>query len=194
MRIGLFGGTFDPLHIGHLIIAETVHSDFSLDQIIFIPAAVSPHKVGKNLSPADIRLEMVRRTIDHCTHFNVSDVEIQNEKISYTVDTVRWFREAEQWHHDELYLLIGSDSFLELNTWKDPELILEQVHMLVVGRPGFEIQTVEERFRDNVTIIDGPLIDISSSEIRQRVQLGKSIRYWVPDCVEKIISQKGLYR
>lgn len=194
MRVGLFGGTFDPLHVGHLIIAETVRSDFPLDQIIFIPTAVSPHKADKNRSPADIRLAMVRNAIDHYSHFRVSEVEMQHDKISYTVDTVRWFREAEKWHHDELYLIVGSDSFLELNTWKDPETILENISLLVVGRPGFDIQSIEERFREKVTIVDSPLIDISSSEIRQRVRSGKSIRYWVPESVEEIIFRKGLYR
>ncbi len=194
MRIGLFGGTFDPLHMGHLIVAETVRSDFPLEQILFIPAGISPHKLDKNLSPADIRVEMVQKAIEHYTGFDVSLVEIQNKKISYTIDTIKWFRETEKYQHDELYLLVGSDNFLELNTWKDPEMILEQVHMLVVNRPGFEIQNVGVHFRDKMTFIKGPFIDISSSEIRHRVRLGRSIRYWVPDCVERIIFQKGLYR
>ncbi len=194
MRIGLFGGTFDPLHVGHLIIAETALSDFPLDQVLFIPAGVTPHKLEKDLSPAEIRLEMVQSAIEHHGDFDVSLVEIRNKNISYTIDTIHWFKGTEKYCHDELYLLIGSDSFLELDTWKNPELILEKVHLLVVSRPGFEIKNVEERFEDRMTIIKGPLIDISSSEIRYRVRSGKSIRYWVPGCVERIISQKGLYR
>ena len=163
MRIGLFGGTFDPPHVGHLIIAETVRSDFPLDQVLFIPAGISPHKVDKDLSSAETRLEMVRSAIEHHAGFDLSDVEIKNKKVSYTVDTVMRFRKAETWKDDELYLLVGSDSFLELNTWKDPGLILEQVHMLVVSRPGFDIHHIEKRFQSKMTIINGPLIDISSS-------------------------------
>ena len=194
MRIGLFGGTFDPIHFGHLMIAETVRSDFPLDRMLFIPAATSPHKVGESLSSAEIRFKMVQRAIDSYSGLGVSDVEIQKRKISYTVDTVKWFRERKEWLHDEFYLLIGSDSFLELNTWKDPEEILEQVRMLVVSRPGFDIEEGEERFREKMTVVKAPLIDISSSEIRKRVRLGKSIRYWVPESVEGIIFEKGLYR
>ena len=193
MRIGLFGGTFDPLHVGHLIIAETVLSDFPLDQVLFIPVGITPHKIEEDLSPAEIRLEMVQSAIQHHTGFDVSPVEIESKNISYTIDTIMWFKKTEKYHHDELYLLMGSDSFLELDTWKDPDLILEEVHLLVVSRPGFEIRTIEERFQGKLSIVKGPLIDISSSEIRHRVQLGKSIRYWVPESVEKIIFQKGLY-
>ncbi len=194
MRIGLFGGTFDPIHIGHLVIAETVCSDFPLDQILFIPAATSPHKVGENLSPPEIRFEMVQSAVDSHTGLGISDIEIQKGEISYTVETIKWFREREEWLHDEFYLLIGSDSFLELSTWKDPEMILEQVHLLVASRPGFNIEKGEKRFREKATVVKAPLIDISSSEIRKRVRLGNSIRYWVPESVEKIIFEKGLYR
>ena len=194
MRIGLFGGTFDPLHIGHLLIAEVVRGDFPLDRVMFIPAAISPHKVGYDLSPPEVRLEMVQCAIERDDGFEVSDVEIRNNNISYTVDTIKWFRAEEKWRNEELYLIIGSDSFFELNTWKNPEMILQQVHVLVVNRPGFDIQNAEQQYRDRITVINGPLLDVSSSDIRERVRLGKSIRYRVPECVEKIIFQKGLYR
>ena len=137
MRIGLFGGTFDPLHIGHLMIAEAVRSDFPLDQVMFIPAAISPHKVGNDLSPPEVRLEMVRCAIKHDDGFEVSDVEIQNKNISYTVDTVRWFRTAEKWC-DEFESNNRRWLKSTIADWKDdePQLSYEDVDTsLVPPRP-----------------------------------------------------------
>jgi len=193
MRIGLFGGTFDPIHIAHLIVAETVRSDFSLDRIFFIPAALPPHKGRKRLTPIRARLEMLHLAVEGQSGFFVSDVEMQRGEVSYTIDTVRWFQEREEWAGDDFYLILGGDSLLELGTWKDPEQILDTIPILVVRRPGFDMDRVEERFLKRVVFVNAPFVAISSTEIRQRVHEGKSIRYWVPDKVEAYIRREGLY-
>lgn len=193
MKTGLFGGTFDPIHIGHLIIAETVRSDFVLDRVLFIPAQIPPNKVNRILSAAQIRLKMVELAIDGYSYFDVSDVEIQRGGVSYTVETVHWFKETEEWGKDELFLIVGSDSLLEMKSWKDPGGILQKIQTLVVGRPGFDIEKAEESFRRRVKRVYTPFINISSTEIRQRVRSGKSIHYWVPEKVEVYIRKKGLY-
>jgi nicotinate-nucleotide adenylyltransferase len=194
MKTGLFGGTFDPIHVGHLIVAETVRCDLSLDRILFVVAAVPYHKVRENLSPAFLRLEMVELALEGYPLFTVSDVEVQRGGVSYTVETVRWFQDSEEWGKDELYLLIGSDCLLELGMWKDPEEILNNIPTLVVERPGFDIKKAEQRFGKRVTGVQAPLIDISSTDIRRRVRAGKSIKFWVPEKVEEYIMRKGLYR
>ncbi len=193
MRIGLFGGTFDPIHFGHLITAETVRSDFGLDRILFIPAAIPPHKHKTSLSPAPLRLTMVKLALEKTPYFEVSDVEIKRGGVSYTVETVQWFQESDYWKENEFYLLIGVDSLLELGNWRYPDRILEKVPILVMERPGFDSEKAEKQFLEKIVPVKVPLIDISSSEIRRRVKEGKSIRYWVPEKVEKYIRQKGLY-
>lgn len=193
MRTGLFGGTFDPIHVGHLIIAETVRSDFPLDRIIFIPTAAPSYKKETRISPAEVRAEMVKLAVGNCPYFEVSDIEIQRGGVTYTVDTIRWFMESEEWRGEELYFIIGGDSLLDLGTWKDSEEILEKIQTLVVARPGYDVNQSEWRFREKVTMVNVPLVDISSTEIRGRVQDGKSIRYWVPEKVESYILRKGLY-
>lgn len=194
MRTGLFGGTFDPIHTGHLFVAETVRNDFDLDRILFIPAAIPPNKVGLTFSPPEVRMKMTALAIEKNPHFQVSDIEVRMGGISYTIDTIRRLKASEAWQGDELFLLIGSDSLLDLRTWKDPEALLEEIQVLVVKRPGFELEMVDLAFRDRFELIQTPLVTISSTEIRERIQSGKSIRYWVPDVVEKYIHRKGLYR
>ncbi len=193
MRTGLFGGTFDPIHTGHLIVAETVRSDFKLDRILFIPAEKPPHKRDSYLSPSTVRLKMVELAISRHPNFEISDVEIQRGGTSYTVDTVRWFLESKEWRKDVLYLIVGSDSLLEMETWRDSTIILEKIQTLVVERPGFDWEKGDKRFLKKVTLVQIPLVDISSTEIRRRVREGKSIRYWVPEKVENYIQRKGLY-
>lgn len=194
MRIGLFGGTFDPIHIGHLIIAETLKDAFPLDRILFIPAAVPPHKDATELTASRLRVEMVEAAISENPGFEMSDVEIQKGDVSYTIDTVRQLRAAFKDSRVELFLIVGGDSLVDLVNWKDPDRLLEEVPMLVAGRPGYDIDQAEARYRSRITVLDTPLVDVSSTEIRRRVREGKSIRYWVPGAVEFIIAREGLYR
>ena len=194
MKIGLFGGTFDPIHIGHLVLAETVCNDVGLDQIVFILSGNPPHKNQQYLSHSQLRLDMVKLAIKKNPLFEVSDIEVRNKKISYTIDTIQWFQNTPGWKGNFFYLLIGADSLLDIGTWKEPEKILNQIKTLVVSRPGYDMECVDEVFRRRVTFIDTPYIGISSSEIRQRVHTNRSIRYWVPREVESYIYNKGLYR
>ena len=194
MRIGLFGGTFDPIHIGHLIIAETLKDAFPLDRILFIPAAVPPHKDATELTASRLRVEMVEAAISENPGFEMSDVEIQKGDVSYTIDTVRRLRATFKDPRVELFLIVGGDSLVDLVNWKEPDRLLEEVPMLVAGRPGYDIDQADARFRRRITVLDTPLVDVSSTEIRRRVREGKSIRYWVPCAVESIIAREGLYR
>ena len=194
MVIGLFGGTFDPVHMGHLIVMETIRSDFGLDRVVFIPTYVPPHKTHENLSPASDRLEMTRLAVQGHESFSVSDCEIRREGISFTRDTVEWFLRSPEHREDRFVLLMGGDSHRDMNTWKNPEWILEHIRILVVRRPGFEKTREPTLFSKNVLFAQTPEIGISSSEIRERVRAGKSVRFWVPKPVEHYIQQQGLYR
>lgn len=194
MRVGIFGGTFDPIHVGHLIVAETVRSDFPLDRVVFLPAALPPHKEAQDVTPAELRLRMCRAAIDGCTGFDVSDLEIRSGGVSYTIDIVYRMSASEEWKKHELYLLLGMDSLVDLGTWKDPEALLRRIPVLVAGRPGSDASDADPSFLRSVTFVEAPMIDISSSEIRRRVREGRSIRHRVPDGVEALIREQGLYR
>ncbi len=193
MRSGLLGGTFDPIHNGHLIVAEAVRSDFNLDRIFFIPAAVPPHKDSRELSPENHRLEMVHRAIMGNEHFKVSDFELKSCGISYTINTIKWFKQSSSYRNDQFFLIIGADSLLDFHTWKDPEEIFNTIKIIVMKRPGFDIDNVKSEFRNRVIVADVPMIEISSTNIRKRVREGKSIRYLVPEKVEEYIKMKRLY-
>ncbi len=193
MKIGLFGGTFDPIHVGHLIIAETISSDFLLDRVFFIPAAVPPHKNGNSVSPTDRRLEMLKLAIEDHSRFTVSDAEIRRGGISYTVDTIQWFQKSASWKGGSFFLIIGSDSLYDIKNWKHPEEIFSNIHVLVIERPGFKREEIGEKYSEHVQWVSGPHMQISSTEIRKRVREKKSIRYWVPRKVEAYIHDKGMY-
>lgn len=193
MRIGVYGGTFDPIHQGHLIIAESIREDFNLDKVVFIPAAAPPHKDSPQMTKVGARLKMVELAIADNPYFEISKIEIQRGGISYTVDTVRTLR-AYYPSTAELFLLIGADSLIELPTWKTPKELFNLCQVLVLPRPGFEINKAEERFRKKATLAKTPLIEICSTDIRRRVKEGKSIRYLVPPAVGEFIQKEGLYR
>jgi len=194
MRIGVYGGSFDPIHQGHLILAEYVREILILNKILFIPAAISPHKTLHQVTPAPLRLKMVELAIADNPHFQFSDIEIKRGGISYTVETIKTLREDHSLQRDQIFLLIGSDNLLDLPKWREPEQLLALCQVVVLPRPGFNIEEAEERFRERVLVLQTPLIEISSKEIRRRVKQGKSIRYLVPPSVERFIREKGLYR
>jgi nicotinate-nucleotide adenylyltransferase len=193
MKIGLFGGTFDPIHVGHLIIAETVSSDFHLDRIFFIPAAVPPHKDSNRISPPDRRLEMIKLAIENNSRFDVSDTEIRRGGISYTVETIQWFQESATWKGGSFFLIMGSDSLYDIRNWRNPAEILSSIEVLVIERPGFEKGRNKEKYSEKVKWVSVPKMEISSTEIRKRVYRQKSIRYWVPQKVEAFIHDRGMY-
>ena len=190
--IGIFGGTFDPIHNAHLLLAETAREELGLDALIFMPANIPPHKVnGRTITPADCRLEMLRLAIGTNPCFRVSTHEIDEQGVSYTVDTLRWLRDR---HPAAAFtLLIGGDSARDFNTWREPAAIARLASLAVWARPGVPLP--EEVIPGvGYRTIGSPLIEISSTDIRERVREGRSIRYRTPDAVIEYIYKHGLYR
>ncbi|HEX2094460.1 MAG TPA: nicotinate-nucleotide adenylyltransferase [Longimicrobiaceae bacterium] len=189
MRIGVFGGTFDPPHHGHLIVAGDVHAALGLTRLLFVPAAVPPHKQRTVRASAGVRLEMVRAAIRGDDRFEVEDLELRRPGPSYTVDTLRVLRE--RFPGAEIFFLIGADNVPEIPSWREPEEILRLARLVAVPR-GCEEAEVQASFP--VLAVPVTRIGISATEIRRRVGAGECIRYLVPDAVREIISREGLYR
>jgi nicotinate-nucleotide adenylyltransferase len=186
VKIGIFGGTFDPPHIGHLIAAQDALHLLPLDKVLFIPALVPPHKQQRGISPAAVRLRMIQAATQGDTRFEVSDVELKRTgRPSYTVDTLRELR-----GEDELFLLLGVDQVREFSTWHQPEEVLRLAQLVMMARDG-----IEEPPKGGIVQHTVPVtrIDISSTLIRQRVAAGRPIRYMVPVAVEEIIAAERLY-
>lgn len=191
MATGLMGGTFDPIHIAHLVMADQAVGQFGLARLIFVPAARPPHKCGDAVAPFEDRLEMVRRAIAGRPHLTVSDIEARRPGPSYTIDTVRAV--ARELPGEALTFIVGADSLAQLAAWKLPDELLTECRFVVAPRPGFSIDDVSPRFRDRVFTLDMPSLDVSSRDIRDRVRRGVSIRYLVPPEVEAFIREKKLY-
>ncbi len=194
MKVGIFGGSFNPPHIGHLIVAEFIREEANLDKIIFIPCASPPHKQNQNYlsqmaSPLH-RFEMVKIAINGNPFFEVSDIEIKRGGISYTIETVNFL--VEKFPDREFYLLIGADQFEEFHTWREPDEIVKKVHLLVFNRYGYRV--TESKFSKYASFITVPNIDVSASSIRNRIKFGRSIKYLVPPEVEEYIYRNKLYR
>ncbi len=194
MSICLYGGTFDPPHLGHLAIAEYIRDNLNIETVIFIPAYIAPHKIKYSVSSVEDRLKMLQLTISDHSGLQISKVEIQRKGVSYSIDTIRQIKEEMDIRSKDMYFLIGADSLLEFHTWRDPDKILVESSVLVAGRPGFDIREISEEFRNKIQMVSAPLIDISATMIRRRIREGKSIRSLVPALVEDYILRKGLYR
>ncbi len=194
MSTCLYGGTFDPPHLGHLAIAEYIRDNLAIETVLFIPAYIAPQKIKRSVSSVEDRLKMLQLAISDHSGLQISEVEIQRKGVSYSIDTIRQIKEEMDIRSKDLYFLIGADSLLEFHTWRDPGKILEESNVLVAGRPGFDIREVSEEFRNRIQMVSAPLIDISATMIRRRIREGKSIRSLVPAPVEDYILRKGLYR
>ncbi len=200
MNIGIIGGSFNPIHIAHLIIADRFVDQMALDYCYFVPAYRSPFKAGDHLlAPPEARLAMVQSATQQHPKFQVSDVELKRGGISYTVDTVRYFRDA--YSDSEISLLIGSDQAVEFVRWKDWQDICRLAQLCIVRRPFLLTPEMEERMSDLLTVdgrppvwIGAPLLEISSTDIRKRVREGKSINYLTVKSVRDYIAQHDLYR
>ncbi len=192
MRVGIFGGSFNPPHTAHLIVAELVREAGGLDRVLWIPAARPPHKPEADLADADHRLAMTRLAVAGNPAFDVSDLELRRTGPSYTVDTLRALQTA---HPDVAFtLILGGDSFRDFATWRDPDEIARRVTLLVYDRPGSTYEAVPERFRARARFVETPLLAISGTDIRRRVREGRTIRYLVPEPVRQYITAHGLYR
>ena len=191
MKLGIFGGTFDPPHIGHLIVADDVRSALDLDRVVFIPAGTHPLKGHKVETPSHLRLKMIRAATAAAERFVVDDRELRRVGPSYTVDTITEYNE--EFPNAELYLLIGSDILNEIHRWHSVIQIAERACIVVMSRPDapefFGPATDLETMRVDVTHVD-----VSSSEIRERVRSGRPFRYLVPEGVYEIIAEHSLYR
>jgi nicotinate-nucleotide adenylyltransferase len=200
MRVGVFGGTFDPVHFGHLILAEQAREQGRLDEVWFVPAARPPHKSESELTRFDQRAEMLDLAIAGHAAFRVLDLEIERPGPSYTVDTLT------ELHHNspqaDLWLLVGSDTLVDLGSWHEKERLAELAGLLIMARPGHAIPDAN-RVRDELGMrpgsplrmetVDAPLIDISSRDLRGRAAAGRSLRYFLPRSVEVYIKEKHLY-
>jgi nicotinate-nucleotide adenylyltransferase len=192
VAIGVIGGTFDPIHIAHLIIAEAAVEALSLRQVVFVPAARPPHKDRDGVTPIGHRLEMVRLAIAGNPRLAVSDIEARRKSPSYTIDTIRELRSGLD-AHEEIYFVMGGDSLVEFFTWKDPLELLSACRFAVVPRPGVSLDDADPRILERASVVAAPEMSIASRDIRERARLGRTIRYLVPAPVESYIHEKKLY-
>jgi len=199
MNIGIFGGTFDPIHTGHLIIAEEARLRLGLSQVIFVPAGEPWLKEDRIISSGEHRLEMVRLAIAANPFFRASTVDLERPGPSYTVDTLTDLR-RELGEEANFYFILGLDALVEFSTWREPERIVQVCHLVAAKRPearDLDLESLERSIpgiSHRVVILDNPLIDMSSSEIRERVGKGLPITDLVPEAVARYIREQGLYK
>ncbi len=199
MKVGVLGGTFDPVHIGHLIIAEAVQVQLRLEKVLFVPAGQPWLKLQHPITPVGYRVEMLRLAILPNLYFELSDVEVERSGPSYTIDTMVELRNRLGAQAD-LFFILGCDALAQFAEWKEPSKLIQLCKLAVVPRANLAFSALEDLERhipgitDRVSYVATPIIDISSSQIRERVARGLSIRYLVPDKVEEYIAQRRLYR
>ena len=196
-RVGIFGGTFDPIHMGHLIVAETIMDEFHLDKVVFIPAAVPPHKLDRQISPAKHRYMMAMLATCSNPRFQVSDMEMHRQGPSYSRDTLAQLIE-EHGRDTEFYFIVGADSVENLHTWNRIDELLTMCHFIGASRPGCmpDMEKIAQRFgslAEKIHCLETPELEISSTEIRHRVGQKRTIRYIVPETVEQYIYKEKLY-
>jgi len=188
--VGIFGGSFDPPHIGHLIAAQSVLEIRKLSKIIFIPNGISPNKNYQRGASAQDRLNMLKISIEEIPYFEYSDIEIKNPEVSYTINTLRMLRSL----YEELELIIGYDNLLEFSTWKEPEEIIKCAKLAVLKRNTITESEVKDKYYNTAVFVDTPVIEISSTEIRKRIKNGLPINYLVADKVKEYIYKFNLYK
>lgn len=193
-KIGLFGGTFDPVHNGHLIIAEYLRDELQLDEIWFIPAKIHPLKDNQEITPPHHRLEMLKLAVTDNKFFTVSDMELKREGMSYTVDTIDGVLKSYSKTPPKLYFFIGMDNVNDLHRWKAPEKILKKCQVVAFGRPGFTPDEQAKPFLSSIQFVHVPLLEISSTFVRRRLHHGHTVRYLIPEAVERYIKEKQLYK
>lgn len=191
MRLGIFGGSFDPPHVGHLLVAVDAFEALSLETLIFVPAAVQPLKAGMAAASAHQRLAMVRLLVGNDPRFAVDSVEIDRAGLSYTVDTLETF--AQRFPSAERFFLVGEDAIAAFAAWKAPQQIMRLAQVVILRRPGAATAD-SSKAPDGTITLSTRLIDVSSTEIRERVRDGKSIRGFVPESVAAFIETERLYR
>ncbi len=209
MRIGILGGTFNPIHIGHIRGAISTYETFLLDKLIFLPTGIPPHKKD-DVANAEYRYEMIRLSIEDLQFCEVSRYEVDLNKVNYTIDSIEHFKKT--FPKDELFFIVGTDAFYYLSSWKNYKRLVELIAFIVVRRPEYETKIILKKYENmikfhhidikakhpakpkTVYIYTPPAFDVSSSMIRNKIKRGECIKYLVPEKVEKFIFEKGLYR
>lgn len=200
-RVGIIGGTFDPVHYAHLAIAEEVYHALKLARMVFVPAGQPPHKVNYAVTPVEYRVRMLEQAIATNPHFEISLVDVQRSGPSYTVETLRLLRQA--WGPGaDLYFVIGGDSLRDLPTWRDPAGVIAQATIVALVRPGYtdvtehraELAARLPGLQERLITLEGPKMELSSTDLRQRVAESRPIKYQTPEVVENYIYRHGLYR
>lgn len=198
-RIGIMGGTFDPIHYGHLVAAEEARWHFELKQVIFIPAGHPPHKAHEKITEARHRLAMVQLAIQGNSFFVVSDMEIQRPGLSYTINTVRELRK--NGHFMDIFFIVGADAILDILSWKQFDELLNTCFFIAAKRPGYRLEKLKTKLTGltgdqlkRIIAMEVPSLAISSTDIRARVRMGRPIKYLLPENVEKYIYDNKLYK
>jgi nicotinate-nucleotide adenylyltransferase len=189
-RVGIYGGTFDPIHIGHLVTAQSVREIRSLDKIIFVPAYLSPHKLDIKASSPKHRINMLKRAIEGVDFFDISDFELKQKNISYTIDTIKELKKI----YDEIELIIGYDNIFKFYTWKDPDEILKLAKLVVLKRKSSYPPPYEDKYYNQAEFVQTRGIEISATDIRERVKHGQPINYLVTKEVKEYIFEHNLYK
>lgn len=196
-RLGILGGTFDPPHIGHLLLAESAREQLSLDQVIFMPSGVPPHKLDEEVQAASARLAMVEMAVADHENFTSSRLDIDRPPPHHTVTLIPLVREL--YPYCRIWFLLGSDSLRDLPVWYQPQTLIAEVNLAVLARPGLDvdwevIETAVPGTRAATTMIDGPSVAVSSRQIRTWAAAGRSLRYLLPTAVRDFITSRNLYR
>lgn len=198
MKIGIMGGTFDPIHFGHLATAEAVREIFMLDEILFIPAARPPHKRGRKVTDEKHRLAMTILATQSNKFFKVSDMELKRTGLSYTLDTMTELHKTFG-STTELFFIIGADSLADLSKWYEAKTLVEKCHFIATTRQGVDIDfsAIKNYFgaaaSEHIHRVTTPELEISSTDLREKIRLGRSIKYLVPEAVEEYILRERLY-
>lgn len=197
-RVGIMGGTFDPVHIGHLLIAEQSYRQYGLDYVIFMPAGRPPHKQDQEIISNKDRLAMLRLATEDIPYFRVSDYELNKQGLSYTCETLSEL--SQKFPDTEYYFIMGADSVKDMDHWRHPEIILNLAHILAAVRDNTDIQALQaeaqrlrEKYSARISLLGAPELDISSRELRGRIAAGQSIRFMVPEKVRNYIYYYHLY-
>jgi nicotinate-nucleotide adenylyltransferase len=190
-KIGILGGTFDPIHTGHLLVAQDAMGALALTRVIFVPAAVPPHKTGRRKTSARTRFEMVQLAVKGNSSFSVSDIEFKRSGPSFSIDTIAALKD--EYSGNEFFFLIGEDNLRDIWSWKKPEQLFGLCEVVVIGRPGEKLVDQPAELPGNLTRLDIHRIELSSSEIRERLEKNLPIRYLVPPEVERYIYDNRLY-
>lgn len=198
-RIGILGGTFDPIHYGHLITAQWAKENFFLDKVIFIPAGTPPHKLNKTVLSVKYRYAMTLLATIDVPYFEVSSMEMDREGPSYTIDTIKELS-AYYSSETEIFFITGADSILELHTWNRYEELLKSCFFIAATREGYDtgkflkrIKEIQQKYGKRIYTMEIPAVGISSTELRSRIQAGKTVKYLIPSSVEEYIKKHKLY-